>query len=347
MDFAYSLMLNVALLFIMMIPGVIMKKCGLATEGFGKGLSNLVLYIAQPALVFLAYVRPFDKEIFKGAIVVFLMSIIAHIIFSIVALMCFKKARDSARRMLRFATIFSNAAFMGMPLVDQLMGGVATLYASVYNITFNLFLWTLGVYICNSDRDEDGDGTLDSDVRRGVSAVDDDGNGTIDRYVKKQKATTSFWKVLVHPVILAAFLGLLFFFLPIEGYIPKLATDALTMFKNLVAPLSMTVLGLRIADIDLRGFFKDKQVYVFVLLRHILLPLAVFGIMRVLQLCSVPISYEAFMVTLVLAATPAATSATMFAEKFDCDAAYVSKVVVFSTVISIITMPLMILLSNL
>ena len=51
MDFAYSLMLNVALLFIMMIPGVIMKKCGLATEGFGKGLSNLVLYIAQPALV--------------------------------------------------------------------------------------------------------------------------------------------------------------------------------------------------------------------------------------------------------------------------------------------------------
>jgi hypothetical protein len=59
-------------------------------------------------------VRPFDLEILKNAAVVLLLSVIAHVIFSVVTLLSFKKAPDSARRMLRFATIFSNAAFMGI-----------------------------------------------------------------------------------------------------------------------------------------------------------------------------------------------------------------------------------------
>ncbi|MBP3583258.1 MAG: hypothetical protein J6K44_04360, partial [Clostridia bacterium] len=66
MNVAPSIIYNVALLFIMMIPGIIMKKCRLCSDTFGKGLSNLVLYIAQPALVFLAYVRPYDGEILKN-----------------------------------------------------------------------------------------------------------------------------------------------------------------------------------------------------------------------------------------------------------------------------------------
>ena len=158
---------NVALLFIMMVPGILMKKLGLAPDGFGKGLSKLVLYIAQPALIFLAYVRDFDKEILLNSVWVLLLSVAVHIIFSIISLASFKKAPDNMRRMLRFATIFSNAAFMGIPLIGAVLEESypgATMYASIYNITFNLFLWSLGVYICTDDRDEDGDGVTDGDV---------------------------------------------------------------------------------------------------------------------------------------------------------------------------------------
>ena len=82
----------VAILFIMMVPGIIMKKCGLSTAGFGKGLSNLVLYVAQPALVFLAYVRPFDMEILKNALVVLLVSTIIQAMFAVVAIIVFRRA---------------------------------------------------------------------------------------------------------------------------------------------------------------------------------------------------------------------------------------------------------------
>ena len=47
-----------------------------------------------------------------------------------------------------------------------------------------------------------------------------------------------------------------------------------------------------------------------------------------------------------MTAAPAATSATMFAEKFDYDAAYVSRLVVVSTLLSIGTMPLMIYVAD-
>ena len=319
MGIASKLIYNVGLLLIMMLPGVILKKTKLSSDGLGKGLSNLVLFIAQPALVFVAYLKPYDPDILINALYVLLFSIVAHVIFSVVALLSYKSAPDSVRRMLRFATIFSNAAFMGIPLIAAVLGDAAIIYASIYNITFNLFLWSLGVYICT---DEDGE-------------TDD-----VGRFLKK-----AILKALVHPVMLAAVLGLVFFFLPIHDDIPEIIVEALTMLKQLVAPLSMVVLGLRLADMNLKGFFTNKHLYVFVALRHFLLPAAVFAVMRIFSLF-VSLDGDVIKSVLIMASAPAATSATMFAEKYDCDADYVSKLVAVSTILSLATMPIVILLTN-
>ena len=326
MNVAIKVIYNVALLFIMMIPGILLKKCRLSTDGIGKGISNLVLYIAQPALIFLAYIRPFNKEILINSAYVLGFSIIAHIIFSLVAMNCFKKSPDGARRMLRFATIFSNAAFMGIPLISSVLEESypgATVYASIYNITFNIFLWSLGVYICTDKRDLNKNG------------IEDD--------VEHIKHGASPLKALYHPVTIAAAIGLVFFILPIEGYVPTIIVEACFMLKGLVAPLSMVVIGLRLADMNFKGIFKDKDMYIFILMRHILLPLATLGVVKLVGLIvEVPDVVE--MVIVIMASAPAATSATMFAEKYDCDANYVSRLVTVSTLLSIITMPLILLL---
>ena len=124
-----SIIYNVLILFLMMLPGVIMKKCKLCSDGFGKGLSNLVLYIAQPSLVFLAYVREFDMEILINSLWVILFAVITHVIFAFVSLHLYNRAEDGKRKMLRLATIFSNAAFMGIPLIGVVLGDDALIYA--------------------------------------------------------------------------------------------------------------------------------------------------------------------------------------------------------------------------
>lgn len=323
MDKALEIIYNVGLLFIMMIPGILMKKCKLSVDGFGKGISNLVLYIAQPALVFMAYVRPYAQEILINSLYVLGLSMVVHGIFAVVALASYKKAPDGMRRMLRFATIFSNAAFMGMPLIKEVLGAEATVYASIYNITFNLFLWSLGVYICTDKRDRNENGIED------------------DEEEIKHKASPL--KALYHPVTIAAVLGLVVFILPIETHLPGILTETLDKLGNLVAPLSMMVIGLRLAEMDFRGVFKDKNMYLFLALRHIALPLVALGLVKLASLV-LPVSDLVAQVIVILAAAPAATSATMFAEKYDCDANYVSRLVIVSTLLSIVTMPLILLL---
>ncbi len=327
MNIAPQLIYNVGILFVMMIPGIILKRAGLCSETFGKGISNLVLYIAQPALVFAAYLRDFDSRVLINSLYVLLFSIVAHVVFALGAKMFFKKVPDGKQRMLRLATVFSNAAFMGIPLIASIFGDEATIYASIYNITFNAFLWSLGVHICVDEKDVNGDGVSDEEML-------------------KKKGGVKLLNVIFHPVNVAAMLGLVFFLTPLSKYTPSFAVDALSMLKSLVAPLSMVVIGLRIMDIDFRTAFSDKHMYVFLALRHLILPFIVWGFMRLFVLVGINLSKEVIAVVLIMASTPAAASTTMLAEKYDCDAVYVSKLVTVSTVLSLLTMPLLSLLIN-
>lgn len=333
-----ALITNVAILFIMMVPGVLLKKCRFISDGFGKGLSNLVLYIAQPVLIVYAYLDCTASflDIWRDVLAVFLISLAAHALFALVAIPVFAKAPEDRAKMLKFATIFSNAAFMGIPLIQAIFPTrpEMAIYASIYNISFNLFLWTLGVILCTHTKGAD---------------LDCDGDSNAVDLAIHAKREVSLMKVVLHPVTLASVIGLVFLVTGVKnvrlcdlglGLIP----DALNMIRGLVAPLSMVVIGLRLADINFRGFFNDVYMYIFLALRHLALPLAVLGIMKLLVLVGVPISPDTLTVVTILAATPAASSATMFAEKYGCDAAYVSRLVVVSTILCIGTMPLVLLL---
>ena len=339
MDLVVSkLIFNVAIMFIMMVPGMILRKCKMIPDGFGKGVSNLVLYIAQPALILNAYVSCTDRDILVDGLVVLLISVLAHIIFAVVAFLTFAKNPDGKRRLLRLATIFANAAFMGVPLISAIYAGTplagrATIFASIYNFTFNIFLWSLGVFICTSKRDDNNDGILDP-------------------HIIERKKSAPFIKAIVHPVTMAALLGVLVIILDLRVKAPQifgaesLLCSSLTTLAGLVAPLSMVVIGLRLADVNFKNFFNDVYMYICFALRHFVLPLAVMGTMLLLRLIGVPVTREVFLVCLILAATPSASSSTMFAEKFDCDAPYVNRIVVVSTLLSIGTMPLILLLAS-
>ena len=329
-----DLILNVAILFIMMVPGVIMKKCSFCTDSFGKGISNLVLYIAQPCLIVYAYLscETSFKDIWLGCLMTFILSFIAHLIFTAVALPVFRKAPDGACRMLRFATIFSNAAFMGIPLIQAIIPDpTAAIYASIYNITFNLFLWTLGVKLC-TDKLPHMHNDEDCECHEELTTA----------------SQISVKKVVFHPVTLASVLGLILLILGVNNTLLtsirlSIISDSLLMLKNLVAPLSMVVIGLRLADINFRGFFKDIYMYVFLVLRHLALPVLTVLVMKLLSLF-LPISDTVSLVIAIMASAPAATSATMFAEKYDCDAPYVSRLVTVSTILCIATMPIIVML---
>ncbi len=323
-----DLIKSVITLFILMLPGFIMKKASFTPEGFGKGLSNLVLYIANPILVLYSFLSFSGgiKDIWLDAVLVLLLSVVAHTLFAVVSVFAFKKAPEAKRRLLELGTVFSNAAFMGIPLIEMLLGSEAAIYASIYNIPFNFFLWTLGVHLCTSGRE--GDKIA---------------NGRRSAIIRATR------KVLLHPTTISSAIGIILLAVGANKVVfgVEIIADSLAMIKGLVAPLSMIVIGIRLADINFRGFFNDVYMYAFLMLRHLLLPLAVVGVMKAVELCGVPLDETVYVVTAILAATPAASSATMFAEMYDCDALYASRLVAVSTILCIATMPLIVMIAQL
>ena len=338
-----TLIVNVGVLFIMMAPGVILKKCKFVNDSFGKGISNLVLYIAQPALIVYAYISCESRfaDIWFNCIMTLVLSLLAHAIFASISICLFKGAQEKRRPMLRFATIFSNAAFMGIPLIQAILGAEAAIYASIYNISFNLFLWTLGVHLCTRKPGVDMDGDGDSDLKDELISAK-----------HSMRKEVSMLKLMLHPVTLASAIGVLLLVCGVNISLLEsnglgIISTSLEMIKGLVAPLSMVVIGLRLSDIKVKGIFRDTGLYVFLLMRHLALPLIMVLVMFLINLTGLEITYTTRIVVLLLASTPAASSAAMFAEKYNCDVPYVSQLVVISTILSIASMPAVVALSSL
>lgn len=305
----------VFILFCLMIPGFILKKLKLADNKTPLGFTNTILYITQPALLFVGFFRPYDKNIMSGAVAVFVFTFLVHAMFLLTVKLFFKNAPKETAKVYRFGSVFANAGYMGIPLITMTFGPEAAIYASVYTIGFNFFAWSFGYLIYSED-----------------------------------KSYISFKKMFINAATVPTILGVIVFVTNLYSYIPETAagvvSDVLTMLKDTVAPMSMMVIGMRLADLKLKGAFKDVYLYVGLSLRLIIFPAMVFC---VLLLCKTLGFYNeiAFAVTLICAATPAATATGMFAEKFSSDAVTASKFVSISTILSLATMPLMVMLLKL
>ncbi|MBR2461203.1 MAG: AEC family transporter [Clostridia bacterium] len=274
----------VLLLFCMMIPGYILKKTRLGDDRLPLGFTNTILYVTQPAMLIVGFFRPFDAEILKTAAVVLVLSFVAHIMFFGVSLLCFRRALEHLRRVYRFSIVFGNAGYMGIPLMSMVLGDEAAVYASVYIIGFNFFAWSIGCLIYTDDR-----------------------------------SFISPKKMLLNAATIPTFIGILLFVTNAYTWLPAIvsefASDALVMLKNMVAPMSMMVIGMRLADLKLKGALRDKYMYLSFAMRLLILPSAVFVI---LWLCKLVGFFEptAFTTVLICAATPSAALTGMFAERF-------------------------------
>lgn len=314
---------KVALLLLMIVPGFLLAKGKLAPDSLGKGISNLILYAAQPALIIKGYIREFDMEVFRRALLILLFSLITHLLFTAVAVTVYRKGRPEAQlRVLRYATVFTNAGYMGIPLICAIFNAEYAIYASIYVMVFNIFCWSLGCFLYTKD-----------------------------------KTYMSPRKMFLNPASISTYVGLLLFFTPLNRLLAPLPAvytfsdvlksipyDLIDGLQALVAPLAMILIGLRLAELDWKRAFKDSYLYIYLFVRMLFSPALVWAITKLLMF--IPLFNDPVVMTVVLlsAATPAATATSMFAEKFDSDSVYAGKLVSISTLVSLATMPLVALL---
>lgn len=315
------LFISVFTLFCFMVPGFILRKTKLVDDGFAKNLSIYILYVAQVSMLLHGFIVGFNMKVLKGLGMVFLFGLIAHITFYIIAKRLFSKAPEKTKKVLRFGVMFSNAGYMGIPVIDDVFGSEYVIYATIYIVWFNVFAFSLGRLIYTED-----------------------------------KKFISVKNIFINSAVTPVSIGLVIFLTGFGGWLQtnmagegllaesiSFIYNVLTILKNTVAPISMIIIGSRLADIKFRGIFKDKYMYPFVLLRLLILPAIIWAIMKVFN-CIGFLDDTAMTIVLILSATPSAAITTIFAELYDGDSPYAGKLVAITTILSVITIPTVALL---
>ena len=234
---------NVLTLFLLMGVGVVCAKTKLLSDSSVKALANLVLYIATPCVIIKSCIREFDPSMLWGFLTVVAVAAVNHALLIFLARVVFRDREENRRRVLRCATVFSNAGYMAIPLQQAILGDVGVFYCAAYVIVFNVFLWTYGL------KEMSGESRL------------------------------SAKKILLNPGVIGVAVGLTLFVLPIP--VPELLVNGIGHMAALNTPVPMLIVGYYLAQTDLLGALKDGRGWLCIALRLVAMPLLALGGMLV------------------------------------------------------------------
>ena len=304
MDAVLTTLFQVGVMFILILFGVFCFKAGFISKRGNKQLSNLVISVVIPVLIFVSYQKKFDKMLLKGLLISLVIAIVSHILLMVFATIFVKKSNNPDWSVERFAVIYSNCAFMGIPLINGLYGTEGIFYLTAYITIFNILMWTHGVIL-----------------------------------LKGEKDMKSIMHAVRSPAIIAAVLGMIMFISQIS--LPKIILVPLNDIAVLNTPLAMIVSGVTIAQTDILKALKKWRIYLIASFKLLIVPIIVLLIFKPFGIS------EAVLNTAVIAAAcPTATATIMFAYKYKKNAIYASEVFAVSTIISAVTLPLILILSN-
>lgn len=237
---------QVAVLFLLIATGALAVKTGVLKLSDKQALSNLLVYIVVPAMVVNSYRMEFSAQILRNLLAAFGMSVLAILIGTVITLALTAKSKTSRTPIFRFACVFSNAAYMGFPLISALFGAEGLLYASAFVTVFNLLLWTLGY-----------------------------------GFVSGESSPKAVAHSLAHtPVLYAIVIGLGIYLLQIP--LPDLIVQPLELIAGINTPLSMFITGMLIAAGDIRSIVCNKHIWTLAAVRMVLIPAVCLGVFALL-----------------------------------------------------------------
>ena len=231
------------------------------------------------------------------------------------------RKKEGRYRVVQFASVFGNCGFMGLPFLQSLFpdSPETLIYGAVIVAVFNFLNWTVGVALLTGER----------------------------RHMKLSRA-------LLNPASVALLISLPLFLLlqrPLSelfsaGTYAQILTDKLLfsfdLLGNTVTPLAMIVLGIRLSEMKWREIFTDGLVYLTSAFKLIVMPLLVIALL-------LPISMDPLVKSAIFfgLSMPSATSTVLFSEQFGGDSHSASATVLLTTILSVVTIPLLFLLFDL
>ena len=290
-------------LFIIIGLGYFMQKKKILNDEINSKLNYIVISITTPAMIFSSVcTKTIDDK--NMVIYTLIVATAVYIALPIISFLLVKIMRIPMRQkgLYMFMTIFSNIGFMGFPIMKALFGNDAVFYTALFNILFNLEVFTLGVILIN----------YGNNVRMKLDP-----------------------KNLLSPGVVSSIIAVFIYFLEIP--IPGVLANCFEMVGDMTTPLAMMIIGATLANIELKSLFTELRLYYFTVVKQVILPIVVFPIIAFF--IRDPLIQG---ITLVNIAMPVGNSAVLFAKQYGGDVELAAKSIFITTLVSVFTIPLVI-----
>lgn len=366
-------------MFLMMAVGYLCYRKQILTEEVSRKVSAIVVNVANPCMILssaLTDQQMQGKELVQTLAIVVMMYVFLLVMAQLLPrILCIQKESRGAYAAM---TVFANIGFMGFPVLAAMYGNGALLYGAVFQIPFNILIYTYGVAVLTRkpgacaktepnvkaevdvkaepnvkaevDVKAEPDVKAEVDVKaesngktgerqdaQGITAAVNGMSENIENGSEQQgklQGTVEIVKKIFNIGVIACIAAMLLYFL--QTPVPSFLQAFITNLGNLTAPLSMMIIGASLAQMPFKELFLDKKLLLFSLVKLLLLP-AVWMIM-VNRVAEQEILRG---VCLVMMATPAGSMTAMLAQQYGGDYETASRGVALTTVLSVITMPLL------
>lgn len=305
MEISILLMKQIAELFLMILMGYIVVKAGLLKGDDSKVISKIVLYLIIPCVIINAFQVDYTSEKVKELLLVFAASVLLQVVL-LAAIWAVGKILH-LNEVETASIYYSNSGNLIVPIVTFILGKEWVLYGCVFMSVQLVFIWTHGKNILSRE-------------------------GKMD------------WrKIVLNVNMISVFAGVVLFFTKIR--LPEILNQTLSSVGSMIGPASMIVTGMLIAEMSLKKIFTNGRVYFISFLRLIVVPVISLILLKISGLVSGhPDGKKLLLIVFLAVITPSASTVTQMCQVYGNDSKYASAINVMTTLLSIITMPLMVLL---
>lgn len=305
MNISILLMQQIVQLFLMIFMGYLIVKTGLVRDDDSKVLSKIILYLIVPCVIINSFQVDYTTDTVKGLLIAFAASVMTQVILLVVI--------SVAGRLLHLNEVevasvyYSNSGNLIVPIVTFILGQEWVLYGCVFMSVQLVFLWTH----CKK--------------------------------IISREASYDWKKIILNINMISIFIGVVLFFTKIR--LPEIIGNTLASVGTMIGPASMIVTGMLFAGMNLKQIFANKRVYFITFLRLIAVPLIALVLIKLSNLASFSADGNKIMLIVFLAIiTPSASTVTQMCQVYGNDSKYASAINVMTTLLSIITMPVMVML---
>ena len=301
MSFGTTVM-QIMSLFLIMVVGYVLRKTNVFDEAANVRFTRLIIYVSLPSQIIKAFATSQGVVSDREVLLMFGISALTFLLYAIIGalfIIIFRVSSDK-KGIYLFMMMFGNVGFMGFPLTEALLGEEALIYAVIFNVIFNLLVYSLGIFMISKTEEE------------------------FKFPIKK----------LLNVPLISACLSIVLYFCKIQ--LPNVVVQSLEYMGNITTPVAMLILGSTIAGMAWKELFDEWRIYIFTIFKLLLIPMIVIIILRFIPNLN-PLIIGSLV---LLSATPVATNTTMLAIEYGGDRKLASKGVFFTTLLCMLTIPL-------